>query len=54
MNETHKIYEWEVWQNLCLQYDIDPYENVDFGIDQGGGNSENFEYMGDIPEREET
>lgn len=46
------IYKWETWKELCEANDIDPYENVDFGIDKGGGNSKNFEYIGDIPERE--
>jgi len=34
-------------------YDFDPYEQVDFGIDKGGGNSIDYEYVGDIPEKEE-
>jgi len=49
---TITIYEWETWKELCEKNDIDPYENVDFGIDKGGGNSEDFVYVGEIPEKE--
>lgn len=48
-----KICNWETWKELCEANDIDPYENVDFGIDKGGGNSEDFEYVGDFPEKED-
>ena len=47
------VVAWRAWKNLCAEHDIDPYEYVDFGIDEGGGNSTDFEYIGDIPEREE-
>ena len=46
------IYQWKEWKELCEANDIDPYENVDFGIDKGGGDSEDFEYVGDIPKKE--
>ena len=48
-----RVYRWEDWEELCFENGIDPYENVDFGIDKGGGNSEDFEYVGDVPEKEE-
>jgi len=51
---TKYISNWETWKELCLQNDVDPHENVDDGIDEGGGNSMNWEYFGDIPEKEEV
>jgi len=53
MSKTNYISDWNIWKELCEQNDVDPYEYVDFGIDEGGGNSKNFEYIGDIPEKEE-
>ena len=49
----HYISDWNTWKELCEKWDIDPHENVDFGIDEGGGNSTDFEYIGNIPEKEE-
>jgi hypothetical protein len=51
--KTKYITDWETWKKLCLQNNVDPYENVDFGIDEGGGNSMNWEYVGDVPDKEE-
>ena len=50
---TIKIDHWKDWVELCDIADIDPYENVDVGFDRGGGDSEDWEYTGDIPEKEE-
>lgn len=50
---THYISSWETWKELCEQNDIDPYKTLEFGIDEGGGNSTDFEYIGDIPSEEE-
>ncbi|MBA7690249.1 hypothetical protein ES703_98773 [subsurface metagenome] len=47
------ISDWETWKELCEQNDVDPYKFKDFGIDMGGGNSTDFEYIGDIPTEEE-
>jgi len=47
------ISEWEKWKELCEEWGFDPYEYVDFGIDEGGGNSTDFKYIGDIPDKEE-
>lgn len=47
------VIRWEDWRMLCEENGIDPYENMDFGIDEGGGNSSDFEYIGDVPEKEE-
>lgn len=47
------ISNWETWKELCEQNEIDPHENTEFGIDLGGGNSEEFKYIGDIPTEEE-
>ena len=50
--KTNYISNWETWKELCAQNDVDPYEFVDFGIDMGGGNSKNFEFIGNIPKKE--
>ena len=47
------INNWETWKELCAEWKIDPYEYVDFSIDEGGGNSTDFEYIGETPKREE-
>jgi len=46
------ITNWQIWKELCWDWGIDPHENVDYSIDMGGGNSKNFEYTGDVPEKE--
>lgn len=51
--KPHYIYRWKDWKELCENHGIDPYENVDFGFDLGGGDSDNYEFLGDIPEKEE-
>jgi len=50
---TNYISNWETWKELCENIGIDPYECIDFGIDDRGGNSTDYEYIGDIPEKEE-
>ena len=52
MAKINYITNWEDWKELCEQNDVDPYEYVDFGIDEGGGNSTDFEYIGDTPKGE--
>ena len=47
------INTWERWVSLSEIHDFDPYGGHDFSIDCGGGNSVNYEYTGDIPEKEE-
>ena len=47
-----QITNWETWKELCEQNDVDPYKFVDFGIDMGGGRSMDYEYIGDVPEKE--
>ena len=51
MGKTYYITNWEEWKGLCTQNNIDPYNNVDFSVDLGGGDSYNFEYIGDFPEK---
>ena len=51
--KTNYITNWETWKELCEENDIDPYVYANFGIDEGGGNSRDFEYIGEIPPREE-
>lgn len=53
MTKTFKISDWEDWVSLCFQYDYNPFETADFGIDQGGGDSIGYEFVGDYPEEEE-
>lgn len=50
-SQTHKIHEWWKWVEICAEADMDPYENVDLGYDIGGGDSIDYEYVGDMPER---
>lgn len=50
---THLIANWEYWKELCLERGEDPYECVDVGIDKGGGSSEDYEYVGELPGKEE-
>ena len=47
------ITNWETWEKMGEHYGFDPYETVDHGIDLGGGRSVDYEYTGDIPEKEE-
>jgi len=49
----HYISNWETWKSLCKHYGYNPYKTVEFGLSKGGGNSTDFEYVGDIPEEEE-
>jgi len=51
-SKTHHIINWEDWKELCEKYEIDPYEEIEFGFDLGGGNSEDFEFIGEIPIKE--
>ena len=51
--KPHYVTSWKLWKEMGKHYGFDPYENVDFGLSKGGGNSTDFEYVGDIPEKEE-
>ena len=51
--KTKYIPSWTVWVILCETYDHDPYMTIEFSIDLGGGNSRDFEYIGDTPKKEE-
>ena len=46
------ITEWKRWKAMGELEGFDPYECKDYSIDLGGGNSVNWEYIGDIPEKE--
>lgn len=48
------IATWSTWVLLSEYHNFDPYEQVDFSIDLGGGNSRDWEYVGDVPEKEEN
>jgi len=50
--KTNYIANWETWKELCEFYNFDPHKGVELSVDKGGGNSDNFEYIGDIPNNE--
>lgn len=53
MKITH-ITNFETWKKMGEHYGFDPYEQVDFSIDMGGGgNSIDYEFCGDLPEKED-
>jgi hypothetical protein len=49
MNKRHCL-TWEQWVEFCAEYDIDPYENCEYGFDLGGGDSEEYYCYDDPPE----
>ena len=51
--KPYKINNWKEWTELCQYWGYDPYQVVEFGLDQGGGNSIDYEYTGEVPEKEE-
>lgn len=55
MKTKHLISSWKKWEELCGYWKIDPYKNVEHGEDRGkgGGDSIMYEYIGDIPKKEE-
>jgi len=52
--KPHYVTSWKLWKALGEEYGFDPYENVDFGLDIGGGNSIDYEFCGDPPEKEKV
>lgn len=56
MSRTNKIYNWGLWQELCWQYNINPHKYVDFSIKAPrqitGGNTIDYEYLGEVPKEE--
>ncbi len=50
--KTIYIPDWKTWELLAEHHDFDPYKEVEFSVDKGGGSSDNFEYIGDIPKDE--
>jgi len=51
--KTTCITNWEQWKTMGEHYGFDPYEQVDHSIDWGGGNSMDYEFCGDVPNKEE-
>ena len=47
------ITTWSTWVILSEFHNFDPYKELDFSPDRGGGNSIDYEYTGDVPEKEE-
>jgi len=45
--------DWNEWKEFCERCEEDPYETTEIGFDAGGGDSVDYEYIGDVPEREE-
>ncbi len=54
MKNKHLITDWRVWEELCINWKIDPHKVVEHGEDSGGGDSFFWEYTGDVPEKEES
>ena len=48
-SKSYTINDWDRWVELCSERDINPREEVEFGLDIGGGDSIDFEYIGEIP-----
>lgn len=47
------IGKWSTWVKLSEHHNFDPYKELDFSIDKGGGNSIDWEYVGDTPKKED-
>jgi len=56
MSKTHKIYNWDEWKELCEEHNENPHEIADLSLPArrqiGGGDTEDFEYVGYWPEKE--
>ena len=52
-SETHRVYSWDDWVEVCRTYKENPYECYETGHDIGGGDGVYFEYWGKCPEEEE-
>jgi len=49
-SKTHYIVNWGDWKELCEEHGINPYKEIELGFDLGGGDSEDFEFTGEVPE----
>ena len=47
----YKIVLWEDWKRLCESHGVDPREEIEFGVDKGGGDSDDFYYLGEVEEK---
>lgn len=47
------ISDWKTWKKLCIGWEINPYMNFEFSEGLGGGDTKDYKYIGDIPEKEE-
>jgi len=52
MTKTFRISDWSIWLDICETLDEDPWTTDETGYDCGGGDSINYEFTGDRPERE--
>jgi len=48
-SQTHSIHSWDMWCEICMDYDENPHLCFEITLDKGGGNYECFEYNGDVP-----
>ena len=48
-----RIVKWQEWVDVCADYDADPYLDFEITIDRGGGNTDTYYYIGNVPDREE-
>ena len=52
--KTYYLTSWKDWVSICEEYGIDPYEPpFELGVEEGGGNSRYYEYIGKVPKKEE-
>jgi len=47
------IATWSTWVILSEFHNFDPYKELEFSIDMGGGNSKDYEFTGDVPGKED-
>jgi hypothetical protein len=53
MTKTAYISNWQTWKEICAEAGEDPWETDETGRDLGGGDSEEAEFVGERPEKEE-
>ena len=49
----HRVVKWRDWEDLAWIYEFDAYSNIEFSVDTGGGNTDDYYYIGDVPEKEQ-
>ncbi len=46
------IATYKKWEELSEIYNFNPSVVIEFSLDEGGGNSKDFEFIGNIPKEE--